>query len=320
MKPRRVDSLLVVAGAMLPLLELHAGPIAGAQSTQAALAPSSDGSAGAPEATLPEGAPPELRALEQMGPDAVSPADRATSLRYDALKEVAYTLGVQTAVRWRYEAIDALLQASQVTLDRVFDFRPLLLHDGRVAPAVVERTDGAYRIISPTEARQTEATYTIEQEARVVSRSPDWRDYLVHNYPTFTRPDPAMLPRDATERRIWAAAVASGWRAGVVQAERLFDTHLARLRRDYLGMARFKLLALQGIVDVPLLAESRLGVVVNGRMLSVGERVFRIPPVTDFQSVRSWKPILQYIPARPGSVSRAEPDSTQGRASDGPGR
>jgi hypothetical protein len=39
--------------------------------------------------------------------------------------------------------------------------------------------------------------------------------------------------------------------------------------------------------------------------------------VTDFQPVRSWKPILQYIPARPDSVTRTEPDSTQGR---GPGR
>jgi defect-in-organelle-trafficking protein DotC len=218
-------------------------------------------------------------------------------------------LGVQTAVRWRYEAIDSLLQSNRDTLDRVFDFRPLLLHDGRVAPAVIERTDGAYRITSPTEAHQTEATFTVEQEARVITRPPDWRDYLVHSYPTFTRPDPAMLPRDRTERQIWQAAVASGWRAGVIQADRLFDAHLARLRRDYLGMARCKLLALQGIVEVPLLAESRLGVVVAGRMLSVGERVFRIPPVTDFQPVRTWKPILQYIPAQAGSAgdTRSEP-------------
>jgi defect-in-organelle-trafficking protein DotC len=234
-------------------------------------------------------------------------------LRYEALKEVAYTLGVQTGVRWRYDAIDNLLEANRSTLDRVFDFRPLLLHDGRVAPAVVDRSEGAYRLVSPTEARQTEATYTIEQEARLVSRPPDWRDYLPKSYPTFTRPDPAMLPRDAPERQIWASAVASGWREGVVQANRLFDSHLARLRRDYLGMARCKLLALEGIVDIPLLAENRLGVTVNGRMLSVGERLFRIPTATGFEPVGNWKPIIQYIPASSASVIATEPSSQSGR-------
>ncbi len=319
MRLRRRCILLVHVAVLLPLVEAHAQTVAAQPPALTVGASTSDGRNDPHGSTPIETLPPELQALEQMGPDAVLPEDRATSLRYDALKDVAYTLGVQTAVRWRYEAINAVLQANHVTLDRVFDFRPLLLHDGRVAPAVVERTDGAYRIVSPTEAHQTETTYTIEQEARVVSRSPDWRDYLVHSYPTFTRPDPAMLPRDATERRIWATAVASGWRAGVVQAERLFDTHLGRLRRDYLGMARFKLLALQGIVDVPLLAESRLGVVVNGRMLSVGERVFRIPPVTDFQPVRSWRPILQYIPA-PSTAPGLQPGAGLAPATDVPAR
>ena len=115
-----------------------------------------------------------------------------------------------------------------------------------------------------------------------------------------------MLPKDAAERKVWASSVASGWQEGVAQANRLFDTHLARLRRDYLGMTRCKLLALQGVIDIPLLAENRLGVTVNGRMLSVGERVFRIPSATDFQAVGNWKPILQYIPANPGAVPSTE--------------
>jgi defect-in-organelle-trafficking protein DotC len=261
------------------------------------------------------GTPPELQALQQLAPDSGAPADKATGLRYEALKEVAYTLGVQTGVRWRYEAIDKLLEANRSTLDRVFDFRPLMLHDGRVAPAVVDRTEGAYRIVSATEARQTEATYTIEEEARLVTRPPDWRDYLVQSYPTFTRPDPAMLPRDAAERRIWAAAVSNGWQEGVAQADRLFDAHLARLRRGYLGMTRCKLLALQGVVDIPLLAENRLGVTVNGRMLSVGERLFRIPSGTGFEPVGNWKPILTYIPATPGAVSGTNPLPDRGRDS-----
>ncbi len=250
-----------------------------------------------------EAGPPELEALQRLAPDSGAATDHSSALRQDALREVAYTLGVQAGVRWRYEVIDTRLEATQHTLDRVWDFRPLLLHDGRVAPAVVDRSEGAYRIVGPTEARQTEATYSIEQEARLLSRPPDWRDYLLHRYPAFNRPDAAMLPKNADERRIWVAAVGGGFREGVTQADRLFEVHLARLRRDYLGMARFKQLVLQGIVEVPLLAESRLGVVVNGRMLSIGERVFRIPPFTDYQPVGHWKPIIQFVPATPASAA-----------------
>jgi defect-in-organelle-trafficking protein DotC len=320
MRLRRVGGRIVAVGMVLPVLAAGAATGAGGDGLGALEVPFQQGAAARGRTPTEVAPPPELQVLEQLGPDATLPTDPSASLRYDAMKEVAYTLGVQSAVRWRYGAIGALLKSNQTTLDRVFDFRPLLLHDGRVAPAVIERTDGAYRLVSPTEARQTEATYTIDQEARLISRPPDWRDYLLHSYPTFTKPDPAMLPRNAAERQIWSTAVASGWRAGVLQAERLFDTHLSRLRRDYLGMARFKILALQGIVEVPLLAESRLGVVVNGRMLSVGERLFRIPPVTDFQPVRSWKPILQYIPARPGEAVGGEPGSAPARVNEIPAR
>jgi defect in organelle trafficking protein DotC len=300
--------LLLSVGVLLPAGSLYAGPTAESQPPAAVAWDSAPAQVSSTEVPSTAGAtPPELQALQQLGPDSGMPVDKAAGLRYEALKEVAYTLGVQTGVRWRYEAIDRLLEANRSTLDRVFDFRPLMLHDGRVAPAVVDRTEGAYRIVSATEARQTEATYTIEEQARLVTRPPDWRDYLVQSYPTFTQPDPAMLPRDTAERKIWASAVSSGWREGVAQADRLFDAHLARLRRGYLGMSRCKLLALQGVVDIPLLAEKRLGVTVNGRMLSVGERVFRIPSATGFEPVGNWKPILQYIPATPGAVPTTDP-------------
>lgn len=305
---------LLSAGVLLPVGSLRARPATDRQApaaTQWSAPQSEAGAVGRP--TAAEGTPPELRALQQLSPDSGTPADKSTGLRYEALKEVAYTLGVQTGVRWRYDAIDSLLEANRSTLDRVFDFRPLLLHDGRVAPAVVDRSEGAYRLVSATEARQTEAAYTIEQEAHLVSRPPDWRDYLLKSYPTFTRPDPAMLPRDATERQIWASTVASGWREGLAQADRLFDSYLGRLRRDYLGMARCKLLALQGIVDIPLLAENRLGVTVNGRMLSVGERLFRIPTATGFEPVGNWKPIIQYIPASPAGVIATDASAQSGR-------
>src|SRR5581483_10534999 len=150
-------------------------------------APIADRPAGASPLNPPPMAstPPELQALQQLGPDSGLPVDKTRGLRYEALKEVAYTLGVQTGVRWRYQAIDEMLEANRSPLDRVFDFRPLMLHDGRVVPAVVSSTEGAYRIVSATEAHQTEATYTIEAEARLVTRPPDWRDYLMQSYPTF---------------------------------------------------------------------------------------------------------------------------------------
>lgn len=244
-----------------------------------------------------QSAPPTLLTLQQLVPKNDAVPEGTSTLRYDTLREVAHTLGVQAGVRHRYEIINARLHEQRRSLDRLFDFRPFLLHDGRVAPPVIDRTDGAYRLASTIEAHQTQATYRIERDARLITRAPDWRDYLVHSYPAFTAPDDAVLPRNAAERRIWATAAEAGFWAGVAQAEALFDAHLARLRRDYLGMAQFTLLALQGVVEVPVLAESRLGVVVEGRMLSIGERLFRIPASVDFRPVQRWRPVIRYVPA-----------------------
>lgn len=242
-------------------------------------------------------APPALLTLQQLAPKDGGVPEGISTLRYETLREVAHTLGVQAGVRHRYEIINARLNEQRRSLDRLFDFRPLLLHDGRVAPPVIDRTGGAYRLASTVEAHQTQATYRIEREARLIARPPDWRDYLVHRYPAFTAPDDAVLPRNAAERRIWAVDAEAGFCAGVAQADALFDAHLARLRRDYLGMVQFTRLALQGVVEVPVLADSHLGIVVEGRMLSIGERLFRIPASIEFRPVQRWRPVIRYLPA-----------------------
>lgn len=257
----------------------------------------------------PVDAPPELNALRQLAPNSPGSTTGADNMRMAALREVALTLGVQAGVRWRYQIINTLMLTNQQTLDKAVDFRPLLLHGGRVAPAVITRSEGGYRITSDTEASQTMATYYIERDARLISRPPDWRDYLLRDYPMFRRHDDVMLPKDAAERKAWSSTVEKGFWQGVAQADTLFDANLGQLRKDYLGMAHFKLLALQGMVKVPMLADSNLGVVVDGRMLSVGERVFRITEPTDFRPVRNWQPVIKHVPAAPALVSPQQKDA-----------
>lgn len=318
MTARYGRSAPLLFGALLIAIDLRAAATDGATT----VAPARSGSPTAVDGPTAgqrraEVIPPELESLQQLAPDGSGAPDGSSAVRYEALREVAHTLGVQAGVRYRYDALNALLDSNRQTLDRLFDFRPLMLHDGRVAPPVIDEAAGAYRIASDTEASQVQASYSIEQDARLVSRAPDWRDYLVQHYPAFERPDEVMLPKALDERRVWSAAVTAGWWEGVAQAERLFDIHRARLKRDYLGMARFKRLALHGMVDVPLLAESPLGVVVHGRRLNIGERIFRITSTTDFRAVRHWRPVIHYVAADGVQVTPPAPPPAEPAAGAG---
>lgn len=214
------------------------------------------------------------------------------NVREDALKQTAYTLGLQKAVKWRYGKIRALLADQASRLDRVFDFRPLLMHDGRVLPPAITEATKGYRVESDVQASSVDVVYQIIRPARMVSNPPSWRDYLWRTYPSFTEEDiqAGVLPENDEERRLWKKAAVKGWEVGIQQAERLYRNNLSRLKRDYQGIVKFRLLAEQEIVSLPVVAEGRPGIEVQGKKLSIDRRIFRITKKSTFQEERKWKP------------------------------
>lgn len=214
------------------------------------------------------------------------------NVRKDALKQTAYTLGLQKAVRWRYGKIRALLADQAGRLNQIFDFKPLLMHDGRVLPPAITEATGGYRVESKKQASSVDVVYQIIRPARMVSNPPSWRDYLWQTYPSFSEKDvqAGVLPETDEERQMWKEAAVKGWEVGIQQAERLYRNNLNRLKRDYRGIVKFKTLAEQDIVSLPVLAEGRPGIEVQGKKLSIDRRIFRITQESTFQEESEWKP------------------------------
>ena len=234
--------------------------------------------------------PPPLTALYSMQPTASEVHAPFSGLRLRAQREAAYTIAVQAGASWRYQQIDDYLHAQRINLDTLYNFSPLMLDNGRVAPPVVVQGGENLDVQSARMAQAALATWEIVSDARIVSTPPNWRGYLIQHFNyDLTSVNPALLPRNDSERAAWHIAVDKGWRDGVAEANYLFDLNLSRLVRDFVGMARFHLLAAEHVVSLPYLADGNLGVVVNNNRLVVGAHIYRITKLPAWQEPGEWK-------------------------------
>lgn len=213
--------------------------------------------------------------------------ERAQSIRDESLRQAAGTIAFQQAVRHNYARLGSLCEARAHDFDRIFNFRQLLL-EGRVLPPVISWLGPAMRLESADAATSVEAAWRIEQPARIVSRAPDWRDYLLADFAAFEAAADTV-PETSHEQAVWQEGVALGWDEGREQARELFELNMARLVTDYRGMLHFRMLARQGMVSMPHLAEGRLDLRVGARTLHVNETVFRITQPAAFLPKEAWR-------------------------------
>lgn len=237
---------------------------------------------------------PDKAALLRMEAGDLAGSDSPVQqVRAKAVSEAALIYGAQSAYCHKVNHIRADLEVQAGRLDRVYDFSALMLNGGRVLPPVIEQADASYRQSGPREAITAMTTWNILVDARLVSAPGHWRNYLMLTCTPPLTPNPVLLPKDAADRAVWEAGIESGWAAGEAQAEAAFAAQLHRLTRDYTGMLRFHHLYSRGIVQAPILAEGDVGIRVEGKMLSVGQKVFRLTQDADFQPVEQWRPVIR---------------------------
>lgn len=222
----------------------------------------------------------------------VEASNPASGMRGKAQKQAAETLGLQTGAAWRYKQIDKLLKSRAALLSQTYDFKHLLMDDGKVLPPVIVEADGSFSVQNDSEAVATQRTYKIVKPARIVGGAPSWRDYLYKDYPPAKQVNQAILPKNGAESRRWRKYVRKGWKEGVAQANRVFRIALSRLTRDYLGMLRFKRLAMANVVSAPMLAAGKVGIVVGHHRLQVGQKVFRLTVPAHFNGAGKWSPVI----------------------------
>lgn len=195
--------------------------------------------------------------------------------RATVIQEAAAAYGAQAGMAARAQQLNQATIGRSGSYDRVFNFAAVMLEPGFLPPVISEGRD-AYNQPSDDEVRAADRIYKIEFPARLVNTPPRWQQYLSVPVSAPLSPDRTALPKSSAEKALWNQWAAKGWSQGVAQADLAFESNLARLKRDFEGMLRYKMLYQQHVVSKPILSRSRLGVTGGGDEMAINDRVYRI--------------------------------------------
>ena len=216
-------------------------------------------------------------------------------IRMDALKEAAISFGARGGLAWRSYHIRNELDVRAQYMDKVFDFRQLLIPAPSgllIEPPIISETMNNMLIESDGQtAAVSDRMYNIINNAQIVSAPRNWRTYLERDWGVVEPPPDILLPEDAEEREIWKEYVARGWEEGVRQANEIFSDDLSILVADFEGMIRYRTLLAQNMVSQPYALQVDRGVTGGGDEMRIGDRAIQITGVPELiTGSDQWKP------------------------------
>jgi defect-in-organelle-trafficking protein DotC len=162
-----------------------------------------------------------------------------------------------------------------------------------VLPPILEEGDNSLNLSDPNTIRVADRTYKIVAQARFATTPPNWREYLWLSYPKPALPHKSLLPRNNEEQKVWMRYTRKGWEKGIEQAYTIFQQNLARLKRDYRGMAIYRKLLQEKMISPPFVARTELGVTGDGTDMRVNDQVLRIVELPKLQTnSRHWRAVI----------------------------
>lgn len=220
-------------------------------------------------------------------------SDETEVERIEAISEVAYLLGVQTSVSYRYKKITEQLENIAFKLDDLTNIKALMLDDF-VVPPVMSVIDGATKLINSKRIVQTDKSFKILKPSKMVLRPPTWRDYLLYMPKPIDKPHPAVLPENLKEKATWQKYLKKGWMDGQDHANNLFKLRWKKFLTDYKGMITYHLLATQKIISSPNVNTSTDAVYLSddGKELEINKKIWHIAKPMGFAEERNWKVIV----------------------------
>lgn len=241
--------------------------------------------------------PPSMESLQEVkATGSVNPAAVFSSeMRKTAQREAALSYGARGGLSRRTFEIRQILTEKERYLDRVFDFRRLLIPAPSgllIEPPVIDESNDALEVIaSGQEAAVADRIYAINTPATIVTTPRNWRTYLERDWGEVEAPPEVVLPENHEERQNWRRWVRQGWDQGYEQAEEIFQTDLDRLVSDYVGMARYRLLLAQGMISQPFALQEDRGITGGGERLRIGDRAVKITGPSQLRAgADQWQP------------------------------
>ncbi len=234
--------------------------------------------------SIDEIAPPpskeELKAIKKMKTEKDSETGMPIEIRNDAIREAALSYGARGGLNWRTYYIRQEIETRSSYMDKVFDFRQLLIPapSGLLIepPIIAESVDAMMIEQGGLQAAVADRVYNIGRNARIVSTARTWRAYLERQWGEVAPPPDILLPETTEEKQSWDSNFEKGWVAGVEQADEIFQADLNKLTADYNGMVRYRTLLSQGMVSPPYALQVDRGVTGGGNEMRVGDRAVSI--------------------------------------------
>ena len=215
-----------------------------------------------------------------------------SQLRVKSLQDSSMSIGAQGGLAWASEQINVNMEKDKKYLDSIFNFNGMVLSHG-VIPPVLEEGDNSLNLADPNTIRIADRTYKIVQQARFATTPPNWREYLKLPYSKPQLPDKTLLPRTSEEQKIWSKGIRLGWEKGIEQAHNIFQQNLARLKRDFRGMALYRKLLQERMISPPFVARTELGVTGDGSDMRINDQVLRIVELPKLQTnSKNWQAIV----------------------------
>ena len=251
------------------------------------------------QVTGTDSAPTDLKTLQNIerentlidGQQTGMPID----IRRDALREAAISYGARGGLAWRTYDIRRELETRATALDRVYDFRQLLIPAPSgllIEPPIINESLNAMLIEGDgQQAAVSDRIYNIVNNAKIVSTARTWRNYLEHEWGAVEAPPDILRPENEEERKIWIELVAKGWEEGVRQANEIFQDDLNLMMADFQGMVRYRVLLTQGMVSPPYALQVDRGVTGDGNEMRIGDRAVQITDVPELiTGSEQWQP------------------------------
>lgn len=220
----------------------------------------------------------------------------SVDMRRDSQREAALSYGARGGLAKRSYEVAEEMRAYDATLDKVFNFRALLIRapSGLLIepPMIRESLDATVITEGGNEAAVADQILKINKQAKIVTAPRDWRQYLEMDYATVIAPPPKILwPKNAKEQASWNGWVKQGWKEGYEQGEQIFEANLAQMVADYSGMVRYRMLLAEGKVSQPYALQEDRGVTGGRNEMRVGDRALRITGPSQFLTGADlWKP------------------------------
>jgi len=216
-------------------------------------------------------------------------------VRHDGLREAAMSYGARGGLASRTWEIRQTLKEKEAYLDRIYDFKRLLIPAPSglmLEPPIISEAEDALLIEDQgQEAAVADRIYNINADARIVSVARNWRAYLERDWGEVTPPPSVLYPESEEEYTIWYEALRAGWEEGTQQANEIFQADLDRLNADFRGMIRYRMLLAQGIVSAPYTLQIDRGVTGGGKEMRVGDRALQITGPSELKTeAYQWQP------------------------------